>query len=137
MKKSHRRDFLAYLKFFRGGSRDFYPSDYPLVLVNRLKGTIKAFVEFDSTGKMVDCRNPNVLQAALRGKALLNLQIKMWGEGMQDCGARYYFENELKPAYSYMPDWVWIAVENVWMKSRLVQHRNEQEFWRKWNEVVE
>lgn len=116
----HYRDFAVYLKWYRRrqlGGR-FYPKDYPL----SSKGdtpTVLAFAQFDATGKLTSPRHPRVLRAVLRGKVSLNAQIEQWADGFYDCGAKWWFENELKPEFSWLPPWVWESMlRQVYEKGR-------------------
>jgi len=109
-REHHKRDFAAYLRWYRRNP-SFYPRDYPLVERDRAISTLTAFVAFEGQGKVIPCRHPRVLRAVLRGKGRLNFQIKEWAQGWFDCGGRYAFENEIKVAFPWLPEWVWAAVE--------------------------
>jgi hypothetical protein len=107
-KPHHVRDFWLYLIWAR--RRGVIPKDYPLTSRGKID-TIYAFAQFEDRGETTTPKHPRVLRAVLRGKAQLNLQIKEWAQGWFDCGGRWWFDNELKPEFPWMPEWVWEAVE--------------------------
>jgi hypothetical protein len=76
---------------------------------------LRAFVLWEARGLVPEgCQHPLLLQTALRGKKLLNFQIKQWAIGYYDCGG-WPFLMEMDAEYRAlgieMPEWVWIAVK--------------------------
>ena len=68
----------------------------------------QAFNAQDSMGLNVPCRQPFLFKKALDGKAGLNFTIKQWAEGIKD-GVSALFE--FQEDFSWLPDWVWEAIE--------------------------
>jgi hypothetical protein len=70
-----------------------------------------AFAEMENGVEIhnITCKTPSLLQEALWGKACLNLQIKLWVQGVLFNGLIVL--DELKKIYSWLPSWVWRSVE--------------------------
>ena len=45
----------------------------------------RAFHKFDSQGRVVPCREPELFQKILICKKAINMHIKMWADGYLDC----------------------------------------------------
>jgi hypothetical protein len=93
-------DFDVYVRWFK--QSDYQYGKPRSVFSLKGRGAKNTFKVFDSTGKLVPTRQPNLLDAALRGKKMLNMQIKMWAEGWQDVSLI-----ELMDEYDWLPPWVW------------------------------
>jgi len=74
---------------------------------------IEAFNMKDSRGTDVPCREIEILTNVLWAKNFINLQIKMWAEGIADF---LFIIDEFKRDFSWFPNWVWIAVEQQSVK---------------------
>jgi len=71
---------------------------------------IESFVSFDCTGKYLPCNDIKTLNKAINGKRNINLQIKIWAEGMADC---VLLKSELREkCIKGLPDWVEDAILN-------------------------
>lgn len=69
----------------------------------------KAFYKFDSEGKLVPTKHPNILKALLKTKGSINLHIKMWKEDrFKGYLPRYEF-NLIVEEYK-LPEWAVKAV---------------------------
>lgn len=93
-------DFDVYVRWFK--QSDYKYGEERAVFGKNGLGARAVFRRFDSTGKLAPTRQPNILDAALRGKKMLNMQIKMWAEGWQDVSLF-----ELMEEYDWLPSWVW------------------------------
>jgi len=68
----------------------------------------KAFKSFDGQGKLLSTTEPDLLARVLRGKASLNLNIKLWAEGISE---GVFCIIEFQEDYPWLPEWVWNAVK--------------------------
>ena len=96
--------FVKCSKHFR-----FCGSDYTQKTEHHISGVdaVKAFNAIDSLGINPPCCEPDLLADAWNGKAALNLQIKMWAQGINDGVTALW---ELQEEYDWLPEWVWEAV---------------------------
>ncbi len=116
----HQNDFATYIRW-RDECSDFCPQTFIVPLISAAKSpqtVLEAFVEYDTHGKLTRplqrLEDAEPLRKAVEGKASLNLHIKMWVEGYEDCGGVFWLESELMPEYHWLPSWVWKAVQNQW-----------------------
>ena len=76
---------------------------------------LKSFVLLEARGlKPEACQQPLLLSKAMKGKRLLNFQIKQWAKGYHDCGGWVYLmemAEEYRAINIEMPEWVWKAVK--------------------------
>lgn len=69
----------------------------------------QCFHKFDSEGKLVATKHPNLVKALLKTKGSINLHIKMWKEDRNNgCLPRYEF-NLIVKEYN-LPEWAVKAV---------------------------
>lgn len=64
----------------------------------------------DTHGQTLSCREPELLERVVRGKASANLQIKMWAEAMAD--PPLLLQPELMEYVEGWPSWAFEAVVN-------------------------
>lgn len=70
---------------------------------------LECFVHFDSHGQWLPCTDAEELHLILHGKEMVNLQIKMWVDGILE-GSFYLFEIEEHCQTENYPDWVVTSV---------------------------
>lgn len=72
------------------------------------------FIQFDTTGKIPPCSQPELLRDVIRTKKAINFQIKQWVEGWVDMRepVDYYLAEFNRP-----PTWVRKAIINQLKKS--------------------
>jgi hypothetical protein len=70
---------------------------------------LEAFYALDSYGKRLPCAEPEILAAAIAGKASVNLQVKMWAEGLAEAT---FTAAELREYCVGYPQWVYKAIVN-------------------------
>ncbi len=63
----------------------------------------KAFWAFDSQGKLLPCREPELFSELVACKKSVNLHLILWAEGYQDCLIPI---SELMETFIEPPDWV-------------------------------
>ncbi len=63
----------------------------------------KAFWNFDSKGKLLPCREPELFAEIMSCKKSINLHLIMWAEGYQDC---LISVSELMESFIDPPTWV-------------------------------
>ena len=68
---------------------------------------LQAWIAFDTHGKIVPCREPEVLAKVLRSKKSVNLQIKLWAEDLAQ--GILLAQNELIDYVAGWPNWVLAA----------------------------
>lgn len=139
IREHHKRDFAFYLKFARNW-RSFdptgpvfnqvVPSSKPAM---GLLTALECFVEYESKGIVSgSCRQPRLLQEVLRGKRLVNFQIKQWAE---DYGCFVGWAGLMAMADEYrqkridVPEWVWRAVRSQGLKMELEKQRRQGGSW--------
>lgn len=106
IRAGHRRDFSAYLHW----SRQHLSISAPLPPVERGPASaLRAFVEYESTGRLVPCRQPRVLRAVMAGKADLNRQVRDWADGYADCGGWLFLRWVRRFALPCVPRWAFDA----------------------------
>lgn len=121
-----KRDFIAYVHW-SDQPECFDPSglsNMPIPKGDR--PTIEGFRIWESAGKIVPVLQPQLLRAAIRGKALLNLQIKMWASMIADrlhiAGYAYVAAMELlelRRDFPWLPQWLWEALwKQAWSLSQ-------------------
>lgn len=129
-----RRDFVAYLHWRDYFGRDFDPfGDAPVARSADGVPALKAFASADSTGRLPPTCQPQLLRAAIKGKELLNWQIKSWAAGLADGlrmgGAMAFVAaielKELAEALPWLPGWVWKA---TWAQALKLGRHGEE--WR-------
>lgn len=69
---------------------------------------LEAWYQKDTHGQTVACREMDVLQKVLRGKASWNLQVKLWAEDIAD--GMLLTQPELVEYCHECPEWVFRAV---------------------------
>ena len=80
------RDFSWYLKmrtmFNFDGNANYYDKKGQNIIVYDKKGVSgkEAFYKWDSSGKIIPTRHPNILHTLLKTKGSVNLHIKMYAE---------------------------------------------------------
>lgn len=131
-KKHFLRDFSWYLSVrhrFNFDGVDEHLAKDGTPLVQRDPGGVdamRAFFEWDSNGKVLPTRHPNVLETVLRAKGSVNLHIKSWAEDR----AKGLFPYKEFRAYCIRikaPPWVREAVEN--QKLRMLRHNPRLLYW--------
>ena len=120
--KRFERDFAWYSKF-----KDIFNFDGGVATYTNNKGEqiIKAsetgftakecFYAFDSQVKILECREPELLQEILRTKGSINLNIQMWAESRAQAYLSMIEFEELIKEFSLL-DWMIEAVERQKMK---------------------
>lgn len=140
--KNFERDFEWYLAirhtfWFDGTYPQYHSKKGEEIVQYDEKGVSgkHAFYVWDSQGRILPTKHPNLLRNILRTKGALNLQIKEWAKGRADGtlpGIEFYVSAETRAwlddinknfeypktiAEQYLlPDWVITAVENQKMK---------------------
>lgn len=103
------RDFTAYLKWFRHWRQVGYELR-PVPGPRGVSSALDAFIDYDARGrKPGGTRQPRTFAAVLRGKELLNLQIREWARGYAECGGLMWMLDCVRD-FPYLPNWVWEAV---------------------------
>lgn len=69
----------------------------------------KAFLVYDSQGKMMPCRDPGFLKMLIICKASVNLHVKMWAHGIV-CGVLGKPELDEYLSGISAPEWVYRAI---------------------------
>lgn len=123
MKKSSIENFWLYVKFCRqwelncafDPQGNIFGKDKDKLPYGGLNA-IKTFILLESQGIIPKaCQQPILLSKALKGKRLLNFQIKQWAKGYWDCGGPFFLV-ELVGEYSIigikLPEWVLVATKN-------------------------
>lgn len=88
---------------------------------------LEAFAVHDSCGAVRRCREPRQLRDVFRAKAGLNLQIKMWAEGVAEW-TTFIWELRADNTFAWFPEWVWLAVERQATKIRYAKSER-QSYW--------
>lgn len=68
---------------------------------------LESFASYENEGKLLPTCEKDLLERVLRGKRLLNWQIKQWAEPPIVSG-----QVELREGLEWLPDWVWVAITN-------------------------
>jgi hypothetical protein len=71
---------------------------------------LECYFMLDTHGKMGACREPDVFRKALRGKKNVNLQVKMWAEGLND--PLVTDQADLLDYTHKMPRWIFTSAIN-------------------------
>ncbi len=105
------RDYNFYLQ--NAHKFSFAPFQ-PVVLASEHGHDAKyCFWKWDSTGKVLPCREPELLSELMICKKSIGFHLKMWAEGFDDfCEPiNYYLAEFIDP-----PDWVVRALTNLFKK---------------------
>lgn len=111
------KDFLFYIrnrhKFKFDGRSEYYDKRGNNLIVHDPNGVDgkKAFYAYDSEGKILPTRHPNLLTTLLRTKGSVNLHIKMFAEDRAH-GRYPYIEFRAFCISIGAPQWFREAVEN-------------------------
>lgn len=106
--KKFNRDWMFYKKNRRKFT--FCGVTIPLPQYNTEGAPAKeCFNLFDSCGKTPQCSEPQLFMEVLRCKKSINLHIKMWADGYNDCliGIQEYLDELIDP-----PSWVQKSLKN-------------------------
>lgn len=115
VRPGHRRDFTAYLRWWREWPDPFGHAITP-ALPRGGRDALAAFVSLESSGVApAAVRHPRVFRAVVEGKALLNWQIKQWAWQVRDAArlAAHVAVStlfDLRHDFPWLPEWVWDAV---------------------------
>ena len=107
MKKKISDRFIRDVRFYLRNRHRFEISGrvIPDIVYSRtsLNG-LRAFMLYDSQGKLVPTKHPNILRTLITTKASVNLHIKMWKQGVTDLG---FFTSEWHEYCDMLdaPDW--------------------------------
>ena len=72
----------------------------------------ECFWLWDSQGRVEPCREPELFKAILKCKGSINLNIKMWAQGINEGSTpKFEFEETIMKEFE-LPDWVKVAVYN-------------------------
>ena len=68
-----------------------------------------AFKALDSQGKVIACKEVDLLKGVMTCKKSINFHIKLWAEGFKDFGEdiEYYINEFIRP-----PEWVRVSLNN-------------------------
>jgi hypothetical protein len=118
--KEFERDIRFYIKnrhvFNFDGSKEYYNKKGKSLIQYFKTGVdgIKAFHAYDSNGKILPTKHPNILSTILKAKGSINLNIKMWKEDYNNiwtCGRLLPECDVLQIMKDYnCPDWVYKAI---------------------------
>jgi len=111
------RDVKWYLsvrhKFNFDGCAFYYHKQGEPVIKHSNRGVsgIEAFFQYDSNGKVVETKHPNILHTLLKTKGSVNLHIKMYAEDRAACN---FSKIEFRALCIQLksPNWFREAVEN-------------------------
>ncbi len=117
------RDFKWYLSVrhsftFDGKLPDKIPYD-----LNGIDGK-KCFHKFDSIGKLLPTKHPNLVACLLRTKGSVNLHIKMYAEDRASGALPGNMFDEICKEFN-VPDWFIDAVEKQKVKIRINETTNK------------
>jgi hypothetical protein len=111
-------------KFNFDGTKDYFrpKTGEPLIQYDR-KGVdgIRAFYEWDSRGKIVSTRHPNLLHTLLKTKGSTNLHIKMYAEDRASCNMNKIEFRALCISFG-APTWFREAVETQKLRYYRIPH---------------
>jgi hypothetical protein len=116
---SVKRDFIFYYRYARQNEDDIYLLNTEECIYNRGgDNPLVAFYKIDTHGGKppFETTKPNILESVLRGKRLINFQIKQYVEGVLD-GTSFMFE--IEDICKEYPDWVIKAIRNQVVDKRV------------------
>jgi hypothetical protein len=95
------------------GVQHYYNKKGDSIIINKEDGfTAKeCFYKYDSEGKILPCKEPNLLYQVLKCKGSINLHIKMWSEDRANLLLFKCDLDELSEQYELL-DWQLLAIEN-------------------------
>jgi hypothetical protein len=97
-------------EFYRDNSLDMIGHEIGSELLPDANGhsALECWWSFDTHGKELPCREPEVLAKVIRTKKSVNLQVKMWAEDLAD--GMLLRQSELVGYVHGWPEWVLRAV---------------------------
>lgn len=81
------------------------------------------FYTYDSTGKLIPCKDHELVKSTLRFKKALNFQIKQWAEGFDDVGQPY---EDYLTMFNNPPEWIKESLRNQVWDNRVLREYNER-----------
>lgn len=84
----------------------------------------EAFRRYDSQGKIVPTRHPNIVQSLIRTKGSANLHVKQYAQGAVEGTIPHAEVREYLRLFG-APEWVFRAVDNQWRKMFKKERGNE------------
>ncbi|MHA1794803.1 MAG: hypothetical protein ACTSUK_01725 [Promethearchaeota archaeon] len=116
------------MRCYKEFDKDFNPSYFEIIqkISWDPKGCSgrECFKNWDSTGIILATKEPYIMTQVMSGKSLLNLNIKIWSEGINSTdifpNTKDVVENgqdgvfcvgELQDSFPGLPEWVWESVQ--------------------------
>ena len=116
--KKYKQNFLRDWNFYNSNSHifNFAGRNIPNIISDSNgSNAIYCFFVYDSTGKMLPCCEPEILERVIVCKASINMNIKQWAEGRFDSTLPGIEFDEIINQYK-LPSWVVVAVNKSWYK---------------------
>lgn len=107
--------YLANRHAFDFSGSDIKAQYASLVMDEKGKTAKECFHKLDSEGKLLPCKEPELLLDLLKCKAAVNLQIKIWAESRAEYTLSLFELKEYLDHYQ-APEWVLKAVEKQKVK---------------------
>ena len=101
--------------FWTGGTTRPALPEVPVDDPREPSSALEAFAALDSCGERLPCFEPDLLAEVMAGKGDLNLNIRMWAEGVRN---GLFTIDEFSHDLTWLPKWVWKAVENQARKTK-------------------
>lgn len=126
IKQRHRDRVATYLRWWRQCGGGIYEPGMALAKARRravledkafqpalgirTASALQAFTRHESTGDLWASDDDRKLDRIMCGKAVLNLWIKSWAEGVAE-GVTFLWELQEDVKLSWLPEWVWTAIK--------------------------